>query len=630
MNIEALVIGASPGTDWVNLVPDFRAVFANQFLGQQLETPPGNTDPGLNQEPGVHLHWALPDGLTHGVASPNGQGADFPLIPNRWLVVRLWDQTEQKSELTLQFRAWIVESDTITDEGTGAIWLSVGAGNPNPQHEQDYSVRVGRQFELGQWPGETAASSIDISAVGYGDPSFAAYYPASRRMLGFYDSDLDDLQDVGLTYFVAGWYAKPDKDPLHRALTEATKDEEPQAVGGVSIAEFARLDAFLAHAQWIYPGCTEAGAKVQRAREVDANLKEAREMAQRLAASSEAKEALTALQTQITDLEKESGTLSGEINVLQQDLPGRIVCHGIVSGIRWQKKDTLHDSGIPRGKPFSVAVGNTAVEALAALFQTQLDSGVAKLLEAFQYDLLTELERPGGEEKFEQKIHERRYRPLSRGIRWDLIQETAASTDGPVDERTPPIPGDIRVLLESINSLQRDINRLKRERDSRKSELYATWYKKVLGSGDGSLTQPQIDLLSRQMRDLQDAIDGLTTQIAAREDRSEARPSGSQWDALQARLDTLLPGHELRALEELRFWRPNDPVVLLAGQAFQRTFRHGEDGRYRSDGRLLCRLSGQEFDGIKVTVPQAKMPHVPFGPGDVDRWCNPLPETGGG
>ncbi|HKB38843.1 MAG TPA: hypothetical protein VKD72_20535, partial [Gemmataceae bacterium] len=44
----------------------------------------------------------------------------------------------------------------------------------------------------------------------------------------------------------------------------------------------------------------------------------------------------------------------------------------------------------------------------------------------------------------------------------------------------------------------------------------------------------------------------------------------------------------------------------------------------------LCRLSGQEFNGMKVTIPQAKIPQVPFGPGDVDQWCNPLPQTGSG
>ena len=130
-------------------------VFANQFLGQRLETQPcSRTTSGLNEEPGVHLHWALPDGLTHGIAGQNGQGADFPMIPNRWLVVRLWDQTETKPESSLQFRAWIVESDTITDKDTGAVWLSLGAGNPSPQDRQDYSVRVGRQFLLGAWPGE--------------------------------------------------------------------------------------------------------------------------------------------------------------------------------------------------------------------------------------------------------------------------------------------------------------------------------------------------------------------------------------------------------------------------------------------------------------------------------------------
>lgn len=605
MNIEALVIGASPRTDWVNLKPDFRGVYLNEFLGQQLETDPCSTkDAGLNREPGIHLHWALPDGLTHGVAREDGEDPEFPSIPNRWLVLRLWDGTEDQPESTLRSKAWIVESDVITGSDAGAVWPNLRAAHPNPEDEQDYAVRVGRQFELAQWPGETSAPSIDINALGYGDPSFAAYYPASRGMLGFHDDELDDVPVAGLTYVVAGWYSAPEKDPLHRALTERT---------------FARLDDFLGEAKWIYPGYAEAAASVQRGSDVEASLREAREMAVRIsAARPTAQEEQAELQRHITELETEHQALAGALEALQQDLPDQIVCHGIISGIQWRGKDALYESGIPRGRPFTVAVGNTAVEALAALFKTELDSDVAKLLEAFQYDLLTDLERPGGDDTLEQKIHERTYRARSRGIRWDLIQETAFATGGATQDSAPPIPGDIRLLLEDVNIAQREINRLKRERDSRKSELYATWYKSVLDTSVASLP--------RHMMALQQEIDGLTSQITALEDE-EGRPLGVQWDALHATLDVLLPGYTLRPLDEVRFWRPQDPVVLLAGQAFQRVYRHGEDGRYRSDGRLLCRLSGQEITSTKISIPNARVPNVEFGPADLDRWCDPLPDA---
>src|SRR5262249_35095281 len=45
---------------------------------------------GAPLEPGVHLHWALPDGLTRGVCpgSPGDPEIEFPAVPDRWLVVR--------------------------------------------------------------------------------------------------------------------------------------------------------------------------------------------------------------------------------------------------------------------------------------------------------------------------------------------------------------------------------------------------------------------------------------------------------------------------------------------------------------------------------------------------------------
>ncbi len=39
-----------------------------------------------------------------------------------------------------------------------------------------------------------------------------------------------------------------------------------------------------------------------------------------------------------------------------------------------------------------------------------------------------------------------------------------------------------------------------------------------------------------------------------------------------------------------RFWRPAEPVVLLAGDAVQPTHRHGYDGRLRDDGLLPCEI----------------------------------------
>lgn len=54
---------------------------------------------------GVHLHWALPDALTHSIQQANGS-FNFPFVPNRWLVVR-FNTTDNQWGM----KAWVVQSD---------------------------------------------------------------------------------------------------------------------------------------------------------------------------------------------------------------------------------------------------------------------------------------------------------------------------------------------------------------------------------------------------------------------------------------------------------------------------------------------------------------------------------------
>ena len=623
VNIEALVVGTDSRTEWVDLKPDFREVYRrDQVLGQQLEKSPFSPSTGLH-EPGVHLHWALPDGLTHGVTQNNGGRPKFPCTPNRWLVARFWDQSEQNQKLDLRYKAWIVESGTVTTDTSAAVWPTLQSAKL--EKREDYSVFVGKQWELSQWPGERSAPSVDITAIGYGDPAFAAYYPACKGILGFHDTEVTDLQAATLTYVVVGWHADPSNDPLHTPLTDKTSDDP-----------VTTLDKFLGDKQWTYPGFAETVEKVKQEKELAADRQEAAEMRARLQDAQNKDETIDN-SSAIAELEKKIAAIDGqdqarapEIAGLQHTLPDRLLCHGVITGIQW--KDTI-DSGVPRGKPCSVSIGDTTVEALAALFEEALGDELEQLLSVFQYDLLDELEKPGGESIVAHKVHERSYGRLARGIRWDLLQETHPAFGGspedrnpPMEDRAPPIPGDVRLLLEQLNTRQREINQLKRQQDSLRSELYATWYKKVL---DAQGQKKYEQTLNQRITELRQEIERVTTKIVELEVETEKRPKGTEWEEIQRQLKTFLPGWELQQFDEPEFWRTNDPVVLMAGKAFQRSARHGEDGRFRSDGQLLCRLSGQEITGIKMKIPHAKdKQDVVFGPADLDQWCTPFASLG--
>ena len=59
---------------------------------------------------GIHLHWALPDALTHGNQADESDHprVEFPAVPDRWLVLRTGGGLDEKK--------WLIESDYLWPE----------------------------------------------------------------------------------------------------------------------------------------------------------------------------------------------------------------------------------------------------------------------------------------------------------------------------------------------------------------------------------------------------------------------------------------------------------------------------------------------------------------------------------
>ncbi len=191
-------------------------------------------------EPGVHLHWFLPAGLTRGgtrrTAERTVQVGDlwFPPAPNRWLVFRREERSAHAS------RAWLVESDYVHPPGLrprGAIAYPL----PYPQPGQAPFVYLGRQIRLDpltlepEDPAVQPASADNslsrfapaLTAVGPGDPLFAAHYPSCRSVFGLHDDQPAMDQVAG--YSVYGWYGDGLIEPLHnlRAALRDNADHGP-------------------------------------------------------------------------------------------------------------------------------------------------------------------------------------------------------------------------------------------------------------------------------------------------------------------------------------------------------------------------------------------------------------------
>ncbi|MEU8547139.1 hypothetical protein AB0C81_09055 [Streptomyces roseoverticillatus] len=212
LQIEALTVNER--VRHAEVFQRWQANYALTRLNLSPEPPAfSNTDTAFNADPdreGVYLHWQLPQALTHGVDDKGDGVPVFPLVPNRWLVVR---QAVAAVSGARTDTGWIVESD----------YLHPAHGSSTYMDRDGRLTRIGRRIDLatGEWadPGTPAGGQF-LTAVGPGLPAFAAYQPYNTDVFSVHDrtDDLDPDTSYELNYLVAGWYSDPAADPLAGAL----------------------------------------------------------------------------------------------------------------------------------------------------------------------------------------------------------------------------------------------------------------------------------------------------------------------------------------------------------------------------------------------------------------------------
>jgi hypothetical protein len=159
---------------------------------------------------GVHLHWLLPRPLRHAPDAREG-GAGFPLVPNRWAVVRVRTDGGQPRAV----KAWIVLADEVAEAGASPYVEADG--------ELAKEVRIGTSVVLDATLTELPDTGTPfLRAVGPGSATFSVYAPGVQNVFGFHDPVEEDAgEDQTFTYHVSGWYSKPEHDPLGAVKWEA-------------------------------------------------------------------------------------------------------------------------------------------------------------------------------------------------------------------------------------------------------------------------------------------------------------------------------------------------------------------------------------------------------------------------
>lgn len=152
------------------------------YISEEIISP-SFQNKNLNLKAGLHLHWSLPDALTK--ALHDSTRSTFPAVPNRWLISRRNNGVMEKQ--------WIVESDYLYPPGFGS---DIGSVNfPISTDKIDSSGQpyryLGRKMPFSAWSQkDPEAEYLDkLTAVGYGEPTFAAFYPNCDSVFGFYDDD---------------------------------------------------------------------------------------------------------------------------------------------------------------------------------------------------------------------------------------------------------------------------------------------------------------------------------------------------------------------------------------------------------------------------------------------------------
>ncbi|MCC3772547.1 hypothetical protein K6I34_006187, partial [Streptomyces sp. UNOC14_S4] len=165
---------------------------------------------------GIHLQWLLPDALRRGRQDGPAGHVKFPLVPNRWLVVR-YSRPTDRPDATPTAVGWIVDSDFLDDADGTSSFLDPWATRLTP-------AWIGRSHDLadGPWTEPTGRQPF-LTAAGPGLPTFSMFQPYNENVFSLHDPLTDVEGPALLSYLVVGWYSDPAWDILRTGSGDVRK-----------------------------------------------------------------------------------------------------------------------------------------------------------------------------------------------------------------------------------------------------------------------------------------------------------------------------------------------------------------------------------------------------------------------
>lgn len=515
---------------------------------------------------GIYLHWSLPDALTKG--THNDKGMVYPRVPNRWLVTRNRNGQQEKQ--------WIVESDYLfpyPNSGDTNIPGSKTAVCIPYNPEQAYKNKqppfryMGRKVPFtSPWREDSKAERVkkltalgyEDDGFGYADPAFAAFFPNCHSVFGFCDGEYSDNLNE-LQYEIIGWYSDVSQDYLNTFIKQQSKGVTKEDLLATLKQEF----------QWITSDSNQA-------------------------------------------------------------IPEQMLCYARLTfkpNSESTKNPALSDPNT------IISIGNTGTEALSAYLATQINSTnkstIENQLEAIQLSAQLEHRQLDIGSKFKEARHTKGFSAISGGILWN-IRASSSSTD----TVQATLPDSIADLLNTLNLKQQAYEQANQELESLRKQLFSDWYKYMICAypsfGERAdnyldidkvkyyIEQQDIASLQKKIAEVGELVwqkDASGNLIGASiSPKSSHKSLAAQLVVIINSVSTAIKNHNQSAIENqikyalqptasMRYWQPNDPVVLLTGEAVKPTSRHGQDGLLECQ---ICPLPSNKifdhFQAIKTKI----------------------------
>jgi hypothetical protein len=609
---------------------------------------------------GVHLHWALPDALTHG-KKPEGKAnapVEFPLAPNRWLVVRF----NTTKEGVWKAKLWVVESDYLsTDIGktTTALatanisYIDLAAGIEEPigagadilitDHFSKFLVdaKVKAASAVGKGAIRLPIIPFDFS----GKPLSAGSIVTLPGTSSFLNPGPDaptkmhaapgtktiiDIRSthVGTHHTIEAW--------------EASSDESGElfltAVGPGNISFAAYVPAVRNVFSFTDQDLPPEGTGVYNYSYLVTGWY-----------SDITKDPMQGVKSFITGIWPDQKTWANATTAERfkkllahykwsvsttpgATPPATSLYHGYVADVQWPFDGNTGIAGIDPANVL-VSVGSTSIDAFAAIIQavaTRKGSGsgatLSSLMQASMYDLMDDFDKTGGPALMRQKILQASFGSDPGGTIWEVVSDVPQTSDQSAKSvsLTYDQAIDLNKQLSKLNADQQGLDKARQKLESMQAELYMIWMKVAMGNSsfikkwgkmphtippwpgpDGLFAFLENNIYPGIFTEVWDQYCLVATAQSSLPDPSAKDLIFKQWTdknwsfTFNGKSRTLSQlGLKLKATINPRFWHPNDPVLMISGA--RRAQKFGEDGRYNKDGTLTCRLPGQTITGIQI------------------------------